>query len=619
MFGIDAQEARDRLADMWEELHPELPSAIKPDPYKDLAEDLMNLRGGDPKKLGKDLLRAFKQVGYDYNKMLDDLNNMPDKPPFIQAMGKAAAMTIPIAIFLGATLAPEIGLGMLMGDNLAIILTNAAVGQFWSFAANKVMDKAEVDNPITRIGVDLLVGTAATSGNLDIRGIYRLGFHRSAKIAESRVDDFVANFDDYMKTNFKGTTFDRTMKNLDKSDTIVITLGGAGDIDQRQAQLVSATLNRTKNKELEKTAFLPFLDRKIFPSEMTKDDTEFKMIGKLVKEYTKNMFKNFNNEDAVTLAVQVAAMKKIYPDKEFSLVGYCGGGMLAREASEILKAMGINTKNNITIASPFVSMTSGQNFTNIISRHDVYLDFARPRNNLYLNTVTDHMKYFKDPFLKEIVAKMLNGQKVDTKDLQLYSDFTEITKKLDMSYLYKKLKFDDVDKIISDFSGVQKKMSHKDHIELVKRIDKSVSDISQRKNEVKKLLDEMESKLMENPEVDKKTVRLFSLLRKNYEEGIDTFMGNIYQGKFSKLGYAMFLDEKIPVLNQTSLTGKKVISEYKEKVPLIRDFIKQLDTMIANQGEESYLSFSSYVRQQLSDAMEAKEFIFRFRKITDVF
>jgi len=620
MFGVDAQEARDRLADAWEELHPELPNAIKPDPYKELAEDLMNLRGGDPKELGKDLLRAFNKVGYDYNKMLDDLNNMPDKPPFVQVMGKAAAMTIPIAMFLGATLAPEIGLGMLMGDNLAIILTNAAVGQFWSFAANKVMDKAEVDNPIARIGVDLLVGTAATSGALDVRGIYRLGFHRSAKIAESRVDDFVENFDDYMKSKFKSTTAGKTIKRLEEADTIIVTLGGAGDADQRQAQLIAATFNRIrKNDESEKITFLPFMDRKIFPVGETSEDTEFSAIGKVIKAYTKDTFKKFHNEDAITLAVQIAAMKKKYPDKDFRLLGYCGGGMVAREASEILKVMGIKTKNNITIASPFVSMTSGRNFTNIISHHDIKSDFTRPRNNLYLNTVSDHMKYFEDPFLKEIVAKILNGQKVNTKDLKLYTDFTEITKKLDMGYLYKKLKFDDIDQMTSDLTGIEKKMSYDDHIKLVEKIDKNISDISQKKNEVKKLLDEMESTLMKNPEVNKKEIGLFILLRKNYENGIDTFMGNIYQGKFQKLGYAKFLDKNIPVLNETSLTGKKVISEYKEKIPLIKDFIKQLDTMIADQGEESYLSFSNYARQQLDNAMRAKAFVFRFRKITDVF
>jgi hypothetical protein len=618
MFGVDAQEARDRLADMWEELHPELPNAIKPDPYKELAEDLMNLRGGDPKELGKDLLRAFNKVGYDYNKMLDDLNNMPDKPPFVQVMGKAAAMTIPIAMFLGATLAPEIGIGMFMGDNLAIILTNAAVGQFWSFAANKVMDKAEVDNPIARIGVDLLVGTAATSGALDVRGIYRLGFHRSAKIAESRVDDFIANFDNYVRENIvSGKAIEKielkknnVLRDLDESNHIVFTLGGAGDTDKAQSKLIALTLNRSKDQEIEKTVFFPFVDRKIFAPDLTKEDTELIALGKAGREYFKATMKNFHNEDAISLAVQVAALKKKYPEKEVTLMGYCGGGLIAREASEILKIMGVKTKNNITIASPFAGMTSAQDFTNILSENDVYLNFLRPRNNLYLNTVTDHMEYFEDPFLKKMLARILGDQNVETKDLKLYNEFTKITEEMSTGYIYKKfnLAFDDLKEVGLNFFKKQRKINSDDYIEIVKKMDGESVDIYKKREQVKIGLNEMEYELMKNQESDKEVLSLFLKLRKNYEEGIDTFLANIYRERYLGLDIQVLLKNNIKEVDLDSVLGKQNIDNHKQEIQSIKDYLKKIEDIISDQGEESSLSFATYTKNKLKKSLAIKEY-----------
>jgi hypothetical protein len=573
----------------------------------------MNLRGGDPKELGKDLLRAFNKVGYDYNKMLDDLNNMPDKPPFVQVMGKAAAMTIPIAMFLGATLAPEIGIGMFMGDNLAIILTNVAVGQFWSFAANKVMDKAEVDNPIARIGVDLLVGTAATSGALDVRGIYRLGFHRSAKIAESRVDGFLKNFDNYVEYKVvSGKTVEKIesekntiLNNLEKADRIVFTLGGAGDVKQYQAKIMAATLNRVKDPNLEKTTFFPFMDRKIFPPDLTQEDTELTALGKGGREYFKSTLKNFYNEDAISLAVQVAALKKKYPDKEVSLVGYCGGGLVAREASEILKIMGIKTKNNTTIATPFVGMTSAQNFTNIISDNDVYSNFLRPRDNFYLDTVADHIKYFEDPFFKQMFAEILRGKAVDTKGLQLYDDFTKITKECNIAYIHKKLNIfhDDLRQVASNFFDKEIEIDPDNYIKTIKKIDKGIKDVFENNKQVTKKLGEMESKLMNDQETDEKTLALFIKLRTGHEKGIESFIENTYKQRYLKLEYKKFFDdfdrEIKKNIDPKSELGKKFISDSEEKMRSIKDYLKKIDEVVSNQGEESYLGLAVYSKNKL--------------------
>jgi len=420
MFGIDAQEARDRLADMWEELHPELPSAIKPDPYKDLAEDLMNLRGGDPKKLGKDLLRAFKQVGYDYNKMLDDLNNMPDKPPFVQVMGKAAAMTIPIAMFLGATLAPEIGLGMLMGDNLAIILTNAAVGQFWGFAANKVMDKAEVDNPITRIGVDLLVGTAATSGNLDIRGIYRMNFQKSAKLAESQVDEMLKQVPDKLDKGTKSLTF---------------VASSVGDNDQKCGRFTSNLLNRRGKKystELESHQFIPVARHNpdVNVEDANKEQQEY--FTKCITSYLDNVFKKGYNPESVQIASQIAAWKKKYPDLEINMISHCGAGNTMLETQEILKRMNIETNTHITMATPFFGLVKpGKNVKNILSENDnpLFTNLSG-RDNNYINTVKSHVGYAQDPLFLRSLGKLMKGEDISD-EVKVSSMFSGFSKQMD--------------------------------------------------------------------------------------------------------------------------------------------------------------------------------------------
>jgi hypothetical protein len=419
MFGVDAQEARDRLADAWEELHPELPNAIKPDPYKELAEDLMNLRGGDPKELGKDLLRAFNKVGYDYNKMLDDLNNMPDKPPFVQVMGKAAAMTIPIAMFLGATLAPEIGLGMLMGDNLAIILTNAAVGQFWSFAANKVMDKAEVDNPITRIGVDLLVGTAATSGNLDIRGVYRMNFQKSAKLAESHVDEMLKQVPDNLDEGTKSLTF---------------VASSVGDNDQKCGRFTSNLLSRRGKKyssELENHQFIPAVRHNPDVNAKDADKEQQEYFTKCITSYLNNVFKKGYNPESVKIASQIAAWKKKHPNLEINMISHCGAGNTMLETQEILKKMNIETNAHITMATPYFGLIKpDKNVKNILSENDSPL-FTKlgGRNDNYINTVKSHVGYAQDPFFLRSLGKLMKNEDISD-EIKVSSLFSEFNKNM---------------------------------------------------------------------------------------------------------------------------------------------------------------------------------------------
>ncbi len=165
MFGVDAQTARDRLADKYAKVNPGLPNAIKPDPLKEIVNSISGLQEGrDPKELAKDIKRAFELAGFKYNKLIDDLNNVESESEGIKVLGKIAAASIPIAGYLAATLTPEIAIGMLVGDTLGTILVSAAATQAVSFAANKAMDKMDVKNPWVRLGIDLAIGIGVGSG-----------------------------------------------------------------------------------------------------------------------------------------------------------------------------------------------------------------------------------------------------------------------------------------------------------------------------------------------------------------------------------------------------------------------------------------------------------------------
>jgi cell division septum initiation protein DivIVA len=169
MFGVDAQTARDKLADKYGEINPGLPNAIRPEPLEDAVTGMgallrMKAKLRHPKQIASGLKKAFEVAGYQYNKLIDALNNIESESEGIKLLGKIAATSIPIATYLAATLTPEIAIGMLVGDTLATILASAAVTQAASFAANKAMDKMDVKNPVLRLGIDLAIAIGVGSG-----------------------------------------------------------------------------------------------------------------------------------------------------------------------------------------------------------------------------------------------------------------------------------------------------------------------------------------------------------------------------------------------------------------------------------------------------------------------
>lgn len=165
LFGKSAQEMREEVASRYAQLHPELANAIKQNPFKEIKGDIDRILSGkdrrsDAKLLAKDIGHAIHWAGVNYDNTIDDLNNL-DGPPAVQALGKAAAIAIPVSVYLSATLTPELAVGLMVGDGLASILAGAAAGQAASFATRNALDAAHVENPWLRIGADLVAGTAA--------------------------------------------------------------------------------------------------------------------------------------------------------------------------------------------------------------------------------------------------------------------------------------------------------------------------------------------------------------------------------------------------------------------------------------------------------------------------
>ena len=194
-FGLDAREARNKLADIYGEINPNLPNAIKPDPFNDFVIDLKE--GRDPKELLKDAKRAFALTGFRYNKLLYDLTNIESESEFIKTMGKLAATSIPIAIYLSAVLTPEIAIGLLLRQRLSTILTFAALGQVSTLLSNKISDEAGVENFWGRLGIDfavnLVAGISLESAWAIGRSLKNKGAQQAVKAIEPSIQMQAAN------------------------------------------------------------------------------------------------------------------------------------------------------------------------------------------------------------------------------------------------------------------------------------------------------------------------------------------------------------------------------------------------------------------------------------------
>lgn len=253
MFGIDAQKARDNLADLYGKINPGLPNAIKPNPFAELVNDLKGLKKGrDPKELVKDLGRAFERTAYEYEKLIYELNNVESDSEAIKQLGKIAAASLPIATYLGFALTPELVMGLIFQESLPVILTSFAAGEAASLGVNKAMDELEIENFPLRLAVDILASTAASiSVAGGIKAIEKSGIVEKLKstdfkaLAEKKIKEF-------NKIKSKATASSSEIPSLDQ---ILEETGGKVDLEDFEPIFDKRPKNLSPDVEFEQTPY----------------------------------------------------------------------------------------------------------------------------------------------------------------------------------------------------------------------------------------------------------------------------------------------------------------------------------------------------------------------------
>lgn len=180
MFGKGNQRLRNETAKKFESISPDFAEGLREDPFKDAGEDIAGIiQGGDrlksAKALVKDTGRIFEWIGKKYNEGLESLRNL-EGPAALKTMGKLAAWGISTGVYLAGSIGPDIAIGLLMAESMPVILTGAVLGLGVSFAVDKVLDAAKIENPAARFAIQTIAGIAAGGAAVG-----------SARIDEARV------------------------------------------------------------------------------------------------------------------------------------------------------------------------------------------------------------------------------------------------------------------------------------------------------------------------------------------------------------------------------------------------------------------------------------------------
>jgi len=267
---------------------------------------------------GKDLKERLELHVAKYRAMEDALESPEvyekEEPVSVESLAqKVIAASVPIAIGLGITIIPEAifaGAAFSLTESLIAF----AAGEAGVFAADKAMDKLEVDNPVARLGIDLAVGILTSGG---ITTAFKKGRVSKAKdIANTRVED--VSIDDIKRIAGK----DAFVTPLEESYRIAFAKKLVGNMDaaienlkitsDRLDQVKVNTLTNILIKSKEKTKFK--IQNSIARIELERDKlreiTEFNELG--LRE---------RMEDSISsMSKQFKAIKEnpdIYDDPEF--------------------------------------------------------------------------------------------------------------------------------------------------------------------------------------------------------------------------------------------------------------------------------------------------------------
>jgi len=170
------------------------------------------------------LNKTVQLAAQKYRKLIDSLENLDDShSKFEKLLGKAAAHAIPIAAFVAA-ISPEVAIGLFVKQGLGAIAANIAAGQGLSYLSGKVLDRLNIKNPVTRIGVDLAIGVGVSGG------IAKIAAKRSKTVADVATKAAKAGQDQFADAIAKAVSTKMPSEAEIRATGTIIGKGAAGEV-----------------------------------------------------------------------------------------------------------------------------------------------------------------------------------------------------------------------------------------------------------------------------------------------------------------------------------------------------------------------------------------------------
>ncbi len=137
-----------------------------------------------------------------------------------------------------------------------------------------------------------------------------------------------------------------------------------------------------------------------------------KFLAQAVSKTVGTFFKEGHNPEAVNLASEVYAYHTKYPSKPLNIIGHSAGGIIAPEAANILKGMGVKAPIKVvTIGSPDFGVIDYPETKSYASKNDpITKIFSNPKAT-YQNEVNSHhyADYLLHPQIRKEISQYFNS------------------------------------------------------------------------------------------------------------------------------------------------------------------------------------------------------------------
>jgi hypothetical protein len=202
-------------------------------------------------------------------------------------------------------------------------------------------------------------------------------------------------------------------------ETVILTVGGFGTKDAySESEVLRKNIESLEIKGLyvEPQSYAEFN----VPTRPVDEATKKQAQQEAKNLFIKTVFEKGYNPVAVSVAAKIIATKKVYPEKQYQLMGHSGGGLVVQEAHEILHKAGIKMRTT-AIGSPDVGLIPGTgDLVTAVSKHDGILKMTTGRgvNGKNFDNVLDHGQnsYFADSSFREFIKQRLSSIRRDKAD-----------------------------------------------------------------------------------------------------------------------------------------------------------------------------------------------------------